>query len=349
MPIAMITRHSSIAGLRPTLSAKPPRMIEPKPMPTSSAESTTPSLSRGMSHSAEIPAEANALDSTTTIHCRALIGLSSITLIGLVPPAGPAILVILSPCRASFVDSRQHFHQFFDLFGAEAPLQPGLVLADAALGLGQCLVAGGGDVERLLAPVAGRALAAHEGALLQAVDDGHRRRPVHPQAPAEVDLRDARIVMHQPQRGDLLLGQVERGERLGEMAIDRAMGEADAQPEDVVEPAELVGALLNVVLGQSRCVHERLSQSHLRAQSLVEHTIARNKAARAKRGNRWRISPIPPALLASTPRAGSKPTSPTCSTAARSRPGSTARSTASSPTRSSRRALATTSRSTATG
>ncbi len=53
---------------------------------------------------------------------------------------------------------------------------------------------------------------------------------------------------------------------------------------------------------------------------------------RARRGTRWRISRIPPALPASTPRAGSKPTSPTCSTPARSRPSSTARSTASSPT-----------------
>src|SRR6478735_6090018 len=150
MPMAMITRQPSIAGLRPTLSATPPRITEPKPMPISSADSTIPSAARSMPHSLVMPGAANALDSTsnpssalrktirkTTIHCRVLIGLSSTTAIGLLPPAIPAILFILSLDALSFVDSRQHFHQFFDLFGVEAPLQPSLVRVDRRLGFDQ--------------------------------------------------------------------------------------------------------------------------------------------------------------------------------------------------------------------
>src|SRR5687767_10450817 len=151
MPAAISTRQISIAFLRPHLSAAPPSSTEPKPMPTSSAERTTPSLPRSIPHSAEMPGEAKALDSTsnpssalsrtistTTIHCRTLIGLSSITAIGLVPPAGPAMLIQSSPRNArSFVDSREHFHQFFRFLGREAALEPGFVLADRGLGLGE--------------------------------------------------------------------------------------------------------------------------------------------------------------------------------------------------------------------
>jgi hypothetical protein len=129
------------------------------------------------------------------------------------------------------------------------------VLVDRGLGLAQCGDPRVGQVQRLLAPVARRALTAHVVAFLQPVDDGHRRRPVHPQAPAERDLRDARVVVDQPQRRDLLLGQPEIDEGIAEMAVHRAMREADAQPEDVVESAELV----RVVVGQSRRVHEPLS------------------------------------------------------------------------------------------
>ena len=64
---------------------------------------------------------------------------------------------------------------------------------------------------------------------LQAVDDGHRRRPVHVQALGEVGLGDAGMVVDQPQHRDLLLGQVELGEGLGEMAIDRDIGQPDVE------------------------------------------------------------------------------------------------------------------------
>src|SRR5690606_8005923 len=251
MPTAMITRQTSMASLRPPLSAKPPRITDPKPMPTSSAESLMPSSSRGIPHSWEMPGAAKALDSTsnpssalsstisaTTIHCRTLIGLSSITLIGLVPPAGPAIATILSLCAPSFVDSRQHFHQFFGFLAREARLQPCFVLGDAGLRLDERRRAGFGQIERLLAPVARRTLAAHVAPLLHAVDDRHRRRPVHPQAAAELDLRDAGHLADQPQRRHLLLGQVERGERLAEMAVDRAMGEADVEADDLCQPPD---------------------------------------------------------------------------------------------------------------
>ncbi len=108
----------------------------------------------------------------------------------------------------------------------------------AALGFGQRAGARDGQVERLLARVARRALAAQEGARLQAVDDGHRRRPVHPQAPAELDLRDAGKLAHQPERRDLLLGEVEVGEGLGKVAIDRAVREADVEADDAAEAAQ---------------------------------------------------------------------------------------------------------------
>ena len=95
MPAAMTTRQNSMAGLRPSRSATPPISTEPKPMPISSAERTTPSASRGTPHSWVMPGAANALDSTsnpssalsatikaTTIHCRALMGLSSMMMRG---------------------------------------------------------------------------------------------------------------------------------------------------------------------------------------------------------------------------------------------------------------------------
>ena len=65
MPAAMMTRQTSMAGLRPPLSAKPPSSTEPKPMPTSSADSTTPSAVRWMPHSREMPGAAKALESTS--------------------------------------------------------------------------------------------------------------------------------------------------------------------------------------------------------------------------------------------------------------------------------------------
>jgi hypothetical protein len=87
MPTAITTRQPSTVGRRPNRSAAPPSTIEPKPMPISSIDSTTPSASRPMPHSLAMPGAAKALDSTsnpssalsaiistTAIHCRAVIG-----------------------------------------------------------------------------------------------------------------------------------------------------------------------------------------------------------------------------------------------------------------------------------
>ncbi len=48
-----------MVGLRPHLSATPPRNMEPMPMPHSSADSTTPSAARGTPHSLVMPGAAN--------------------------------------------------------------------------------------------------------------------------------------------------------------------------------------------------------------------------------------------------------------------------------------------------
>ena len=124
--------------------------------------------------------------------------------------------------------------------GVKRPFSQASCSAMQRLGVGQRLDARLGQVERLLARVAGRALAAQVVALLQAVDDGHRRRPVHLQALADLDLRDAGMVADQPQHADLLLGQLEVGEGLGEVAIDGDVGQADMEADDVRQRADVV-------------------------------------------------------------------------------------------------------------
>ena len=65
MPAVISTRQNCIVGLRPNLSAMPPRKIEPKAIPTSSMASTTPSSARLIPHSAAIPGEAKLIARTS--------------------------------------------------------------------------------------------------------------------------------------------------------------------------------------------------------------------------------------------------------------------------------------------
>ena len=67
---------------------------------------------------------------------------------------------------------------------------------------------------------------------------------------ADGDLRNARVIIHQPQNADLLLRQLQVGESFGEVAINRDMGQANVEPDDVGQLAKIVAV---VVLGQSRC------------------------------------------------------------------------------------------------
>ena len=97
-------------------------------MPTSSAESTMPSAARAMPHSAEMPGAAKALDSTSNPSSALSSTISDDD--DPLPRAHRVVVdhadrvgarlrcrpcsVILSLDALSFVDSRQHFHQFFD-------------------------------------------------------------------------------------------------------------------------------------------------------------------------------------------------------------------------------------------
>src|SRR5690606_33841754 len=54
----------------------------------------------------------------------------------------------------------------------------------------------------------------------------------------ELDLSNAGMVSDQPQNTDLFLGQIQIGEGLGEMAIDRAMRQTKVKADDVVQPGE---------------------------------------------------------------------------------------------------------------
>jgi hypothetical protein len=65
MPVAIVARHASVIGLRPIRSATPPSMIDPRPMPSSSIDSTKPSAARSMPHSCAMPGEAKLMDSTS--------------------------------------------------------------------------------------------------------------------------------------------------------------------------------------------------------------------------------------------------------------------------------------------
>ena len=65
MPTAITTRHPRIVGRRPTLSATPPRIIEPTAMPRSSIDSTIPRAARSMPHSCAIPGDAKLIERTS--------------------------------------------------------------------------------------------------------------------------------------------------------------------------------------------------------------------------------------------------------------------------------------------
>ena len=180
--------------------------------------------------------------------------------------------------------------------------------------------------------------------LLQAVDDGHGRRAVH--AACAGRARSARCPGWSPtshSTRDLLLRQVEVGEGLGEVAVDRAMGQADVEARRccVISPMSSSPSTCGEVLA----MRHPLSLWHRPVGTIV--SVAYN-AARKESDAHGPVSRHAQLSPASTRPRGSRPTSPTCSTRARSRRSSTAPSTASSPTRSSRRAWATTSPSTAT-
>jgi hypothetical protein len=76
---------------------------------------------------------------------------------------------------------------------------------------------------------------------LKPVDDRHCRGAVHAQALRQIGLGDAGVVIDQPQHGNLLLRQIEIGERLGKVAQAGAVGQADVEPQDVVDRADITG------------------------------------------------------------------------------------------------------------
>lgn len=89
--------------------------------------------------------------------------------------------------------------------------------------------------ERDLAPIFGTALAAQQAPSFERMHDRHGRRPVHLHAPAQIYLRDAGVIMDEPQYGDLLLRQIQLGEVLREMTHNSPMRQPQMKPQNVVQ------------------------------------------------------------------------------------------------------------------
>src|SRR5439155_17627677 len=115
-----------------------------------------------------------------------------------------------------------------------------VVLMDGTLGRRKRPASRIGEVQRLLASVAA-GLAAHEVSLrLEPVDDGHRGGAIHAHALGDTDLRDVRVVSDQPERGDLLLREVQVRERFSEMPVDGTVSEANVKAHDIADLADVL-------------------------------------------------------------------------------------------------------------
>jgi len=65
MPTAIRNRQAKTAGRRPAASATDPKMTDPKDIPMSSIDSTTPSAARLMPHSSAMPGDAKLMARTS--------------------------------------------------------------------------------------------------------------------------------------------------------------------------------------------------------------------------------------------------------------------------------------------
>ncbi|KAJ8136648.1 hypothetical protein OY671_010139, partial [Metschnikowia pulcherrima] len=87
------------------------------------------------------------------------------------------------------MNARQQFQQDLHFAIAKAAFDPCFVLTDRALGAGQHLVAGRLQIERSLAPVLRRTVAAQEVLGSKPVDDRHCRGAVHAQASRQIGIQ----------------------------------------------------------------------------------------------------------------------------------------------------------------
>src|SRR5215469_17041882 len=249
MPAAMAIRQPSIVGRRPTLSATPPSSSEPAAMPNSSMESTQPSVALSMPQSRAMPGDAKLIDRTskpsrafsptvtsTASHWALPMAPSSMMDFG----SRPVMFPRCAPEQLLFVNAGEQLDQLGHFFLGEARFEPVLVLLDGTLGGGERLAPAIGEVEGLLAAIAA-GFPAHQVILcLEPVHDRHRGSAVHAHALRDSGLGDVRVVIDQPQRRHLLLREVEVGERLGEVPIDRAVSQPDVKADDIADLADVL-------------------------------------------------------------------------------------------------------------
>src|SRR5215472_9393162 len=246
----MAMRQPRMVGRRPTLSATPPSSSDPAAIPNSSMERTQPRVALSIPQSRAMPGEAKLIDSTskpssafsptvtsTASHCALRMAPSSMIDFGSLRVMFPPGYL---PKKSLFVNASEQLDQLGDFFFVEARLEPVLVLLDGTLGGGERLTPPIGEVERLLASVAGGWLAQQVALRLEPVDDRHGRGAVHAHALREPGLRDVRMIVDQPQRRDLLLRELEVGESLGEVAVDRAVRQADVKTHDIADLADVL-------------------------------------------------------------------------------------------------------------
>src|SRR5688500_11688215 len=110
---------------------------------------------------------------------------------------------------AETLEPLEGVEQCSELRGGEQLAELLLVFVDTRLALSQGALPGRSEVQVLPAAVGRRALAYHEAAIFEAVDDCHHGGAVHIQRGGHLGLRDAGIGLDEPQSRRLLLRQAE--------------------------------------------------------------------------------------------------------------------------------------------
>lgn len=153
------------------------------------------------------------------------------------------------------MNSCEQCDQQLDFTRGKTRFQPRLMLQYGGFGVFQNPLAVRVEEKSLPPPIRCRCVAPEVPAGLEPIDDAHRGGPVHLQASGEIGLRDAGMIVDQPQYPCLLLGKAECAERHREVTVDRTVREPNVETQIVVEPADIVGRLLLLDSPDTRLGH----------------------------------------------------------------------------------------------